>query len=80
MTTITLELPDTLAQQLRQGHVDDKEIQTVAVAAIEFWLANSEQLAALAARSGGRFTESGTLFARHLIQQNRALFESLARR
>jgi hypothetical protein len=79
MTTITLELPDTLAQQLRQGRVDDKEIQTVAVAA-EFWLANSEQLAALAARSGGRFTESGTLFARHLIQQNRALFESLARR
>lgn len=78
METVTLELPDALAQQLRQKRVSEKEIQTVAMAAIEFWLANAEHLNA--APSGGRFTESGTLFARRLIQQNRALFETLARR
>ena len=79
MTTVTLELPDTLAQQLRQKQVGEKEIQAVAVAAIEFWVANADQFPATV-RASSQFTESGASFARRLIQQNRALFETLARR
>ena len=79
MTTVTLELPDALAQQLRQKQVGEKEIQAVAVAAIEFWVANADQFLATA-RASSRFTESGASFARRLIQQNRALFATLASR
>ena len=80
MTTMTLELPDSLAQQLQQKHVSPQLVQSVAVAALEFWLANADELPQDTAQASTRFTESGADFARRLIQQNRALFEALAQR
>ncbi len=80
MQTLTLELPETLAQQLRQKHISEQEIQAVVVATLELWLANRDQAPFQAASYTGRFAESGTSFARHLIQENRELFETLAHR
>jgi len=80
MTTLTLELPESLIEQLRQRHISEQEIQAVAVAALEFWLANADQAEKGTAQSAGRFSASGTQFARRLIQQNRTLFETLAQR
>ncbi|MBI4673164.1 MAG: hypothetical protein HY741_16035 [Chloroflexi bacterium] len=78
MTTLTLELPDTLAEQLRQQQINTKEIQAIVVVTLETWLASLGQNSTTQNR--GRFAESGTLFARRLIQQNRELFETLAQR
>ena len=77
MTTLTLELPDTLVRQLHQKQVSDKEIQAIAQAALEIWLANAEARAEL--RPEGRFSESAVPFMRRLISRNRELFETLAR-
>jgi len=80
MTTLTLELPESLVERLRERHISEQEIQTVAVAALEFWLASADQIEKPAAPAVGRFAASGASFARRLIQQNRALFETLAQR
>jgi hypothetical protein len=66
----------TLAKQLRQPEISQKEIQAIVVATLETWLATLEQKPT--PQSQGRFAESGTAFARCLIQQNRELFETLA--
>lgn len=78
MSTLTLELPDTLANQLRQQEISQKEIQAIVIATLETWLASLGQNST--PQNQGRFAESGTVFARRLIQQNRELFETLARR
>jgi len=52
----------------------------VAVAALEFWLANAGQIEKPATPAAGRFAASGASFARRLIQQNRALFKTFAQR
>jgi len=78
MTTLTLELPDTLAQQLRQKHVDEKEIKAIALAAVEIWL--EHQSATEETLPKGRFEQSAVPFIRRLILRNQELFETLARR
>lgn len=80
MTTLTLELPEALAERLRKRRISEQDIQAVAVAALEFWLENADHVEQLATPTPGRFGASGTSFARRLIQQNRALFETLAQR
>ena len=72
--TITLELPDMLAQQLRKKQVDEKEIKAIALAALEMWLAQTGEQATTDVRSKGRFSESAVPFTRRLISQNRELF------
>lgn len=78
MTTLTLQVPDTLAQQLRQQQIGEKEIQTIVIATLETWLATLGQNPM--PHNSERFSESGATFARRLIQQNRELFETLAQR
>ncbi|HKZ86093.1 MAG TPA: hypothetical protein VJ793_20855 [Anaerolineae bacterium] len=80
MTTLTLELPESLVERLRERRISEQEIQTVAVAALEFWLANAGQIEKPATPAAGRFAASGASFARRLIQQNRALFKTFAQR
>jgi hypothetical protein len=80
MTTLTLELPDTVAQQLQQKQVDEREIKAVALAAVELWLEHLGQGDANETRPGGRFEESAVPFIRRLILRNKELFETLARR
>lgn len=76
MTTITLDLPLSLTEQLVQRQIAEEEIKAVALAAIELWLAQPTT----ETEQSGRFSQSAVPFARHLIQQNRELFETLAQR
>ena len=78
MTTLTLELPEALGHQLRQKQIDEAEAKSVALAALEIWLAQTDQPVGDA--RPGRFAESAVPFMRRLISQNRMLFETLARR
>ena len=78
MSTLTLKVPDTLARQLREKQISEREIQAIVVATLEVWLANLES--SIPTSTPGRFGESGALFARRLIQQNRELFQLLAQR
>ena len=75
--TIAIELPEALTEQFRARQIPEKEIEAVAVAALEIWLA---QQPAKTGANGGRFSESAAPFVRQLIAQNRELFETLAQR
>jgi len=72
--TLTIELPDSLIDQLKERQIPEEELKAVAVAALEIWLAQQHSA------SGGRFTESAVPFVRRLIAENRELFEALAQR
>lgn len=72
--TLTIELPETLTEQLRARSIPDKEAEAVAIAALEIWLAQKHSV------SGNRFNESAVPFVQRLIAQNRELFEKLAQR
>jgi len=72
--TLTIELPDTLAEQFREREISKEEIEAVVLAALEI------RLAGQLAENGGRFGESAVPFVRRLIAQNRELFETLAQR
>jgi hypothetical protein len=76
MTTITLDLPLSLTEQLAQRQIAEEEVKAVALAAIELWLAQP----ATETEPSGRFSQSAVPFARRLIRQNRELFETLAQR
>jgi hypothetical protein len=80
MTTITLELPKTLVEQIQEKHVDQKEVEAIAFGALEIWLAQKEQPANIEIDRSKRFAESALPFIRNLIEQNRELFETLAQR
>lgn len=79
MVTLTLELPENLAQQLREKQIAEQEVKAVALAALEIWLAQKEQ-PELAETEGGRFSKSAVPFIQRLISQNQELFEILAQR
>ena len=72
--TLTVELPDSLTEQLRERQIPEEELKAVAIAALEIWLAGRHST------SGGRFTETAVPFVRRLIAENRELFEALAQR
>lgn len=80
MVTLTLELPDNLAQQLREKQVAEQEVKAVALAALEIWLAQREQPEIVGTDHYGRFSESAVPFIQRLISQNQELFEILAQR
>lgn len=72
--TLTIELPETLTEQLRARAIPEKEVQAIAIAAVEIWL--TQQPSA----TGNRFSESAIPFVERLLTQNRELFEKLAQR
>jgi hypothetical protein len=72
--TLTIELPDSLAEQFRERQTPEEEMKAVAVAALEIWLTQRHST------SDSRFTESAVPFVRRLIAENRELFEALAKR
>jgi hypothetical protein len=74
MTTLTLELPDTITEQLQARAIPEKQVRAVALAAVEIWLRQPAQT------SERRFAESAVPFVERLIAQNRELFEALAQR
>jgi len=72
--TLTIELPNSLIEQVNERHIQEEELKSVAIAALEIWLAQDRST------NGGRFSESAVPFVRRLIAENRDLFEALARR
>jgi hypothetical protein len=71
---LTVELPDSLIEQLRARQISSAKIDAVATAALEIWLAQEHS------RSNGRFSESAVPFVRRLIAENHELFDALAKR
>ncbi len=71
--TLTIELPDTLANQFRERQIPENELNAIAVAVWEICLTQRDS------KNGSRFAESAVPFARQLIAQNRELFELLAK-
>ena len=72
--TVTIELPDTLTEQLRARAIPEKEMEKVVLTVLESWLAQPRTIA------DGRPARNATAFANRFIDQNRELFEALARR
>ena len=72
-TSLSIHVPETLIQQIRERQISDKQIEAIVLAALEIWLAQEET-------STGVFAESAVPFVRRLIAQNRTLFETLAQR
>ena len=82
MSTLTIELPETLAQAVRTRNVPVEEVQAVAVIAIENWLRIRSDRVAKGIGFGegrSRFSASAVPFVEKLIQENCELFEQLAR-
>ena len=73
--TLAIELPVALTEQIQARQISDKQIEAVAVAAVEIWLTQAPT-----EPSANRFSESAASFTRRLIAQNRQLFDELAQR
>ena len=74
MTTLTIEFPDRLAQQLQTQGVSQEQLKKVIVHFVELYLneynSNPVKIPKLT---------DGAEFASRMIMNNRALFEELAR-
>jgi hypothetical protein len=77
-STITLEIPETLALQIDEQQISEQELQAVLTAMLETWLAQRASSQEAMAKPG-RFSQSAIPFARRLVAQNRVLFEELAK-
>ena len=74
MTSLTLDLPPRLAQALAARQIDEKQAQRIALAALE--LSVEKGIGPIPLSPAGEAVD----FARKLIDENRPLFEELARR
>jgi hypothetical protein len=72
--TLTIELPDSLIEQLNERQIPEEQVKAVTIAALEIWLAQQQST------NGGRFSDSAVPFVRRLIAENRELFDALAQR
>lgn len=71
---LTVELPDSLIEQLGARQITQAKIDAVANAALEIWLAQEKSTI------GGPFSESAVPFVQRLIAENHELFDALAHR
>ena len=83
MTTVTIELPEDLTIELRDRHIPDEIVHHIVVQAIKDWLHN-EGTASLSAAENANgtaspFAESAIPFIDKLIDENRSLFDRLAK-
>ncbi len=84
MTTITITLPDEVAAQLEAKHISQKQLDTFVVTAVKAWL-NRRQVSTdvqnvVQERPWSEaFQDSAIDFVDQLIDENRALFDELAR-
>ena len=78
--TLTIELPESVAQELQSREIPPQRVRAFVVQAIEAWLrlqstrasdsSNEEELSP--------FAESAQRFVEQLVRENRELFERLA--
>ena len=74
MTTLTIELPDRISQQIRDRRISPERLEDIIVSMVDAYLQES---APESESSEARWTDSKE-FAKRIISKNRALFEELA--
>jgi hypothetical protein len=74
MTTLTIELPDTIAQHIRDRKIPPERLEHVILHFVEAYLQENES----SGFQNATWSDSKD-FARRVISNNRALFEELAR-
>jgi hypothetical protein len=82
MTTITITLPDAVARQLEAEHISQQQLDAVVVAALQTWLHHrqgSQDMGGQERPWSEAFQECADDFIDQLIDENKALFEELAR-
>jgi len=84
MATITVRLPEDLTTQLEAEHINKGQLDSFLVAAIRVWLMRRQMAKKARLKVANRswskaFQDSAVAFVDQLIDDNRALFEELAR-
>jgi hypothetical protein len=83
MTTVTIELPEDLTIELHDRHIPNEIVHQIVVQAIKDWLRNQGTSSLPATEdtneSASPFAESAIPFIDKLIDENRSLFDRLAR-
>ena len=81
MDKVTIELPESVTQELDHRHIPLQWVRTFVVQAIEAWLRVQDQQDStnLKPSTPSRFSESALPFAEKLVNENRELFEQLAK-
>ena len=83
MSQITLDLPEDITAEIEGQHISQEEVYHVAVRAIRDWLDQRAEVSTRAledaSAASSRFAESAIPFADRLIEENRTLFERLAK-
>ena len=84
MATITITLPDEMAAQIEAKHISQKQLDAFVVTAVQAWL-NRPQVSKDMQNSvqerpwSKAFQDSAVDFVDQLIDEDKALFEALAR-
>ena len=84
MATITINLPEEVAAQIEAKHISQKQLDAFVVAAVKAWL-NRRQVSKDGQNSvqerpwSEAFQDSAVDFVDQLIDEDKALFEALAR-
>ena len=84
MTTITITLPDEVAARLQAKYISQQQLDTFVITAVKAWL-NRHQTSQKAQNIvqerpwSEAFQDSAIDFVDQLIDENKALFEELAR-
>ena len=83
MSQITLDLPEDIIAEIAGQHISEEEVYHVILRAIRDWLDHRAEVSTLAPEaasiSSSRFAESAIPYADKLIEENRTLFERLAK-
>jgi hypothetical protein len=84
MDTITVRLPDDVAAQLEAEQISEEQLDSFLVAAVKAWLVRRRVVERPQPKVEKRpwseaFRDSAVAFVDQLIDENRALFEELAR-
>jgi hypothetical protein len=78
--TLTIDLPESVAQELDHRHISSQQVRAFVIEVVEAWLRirSTETATAPIEKTGSRFSSSATGFAEKLVRENRELFERLA--
>ena len=83
MSQIRLDLPEDIAAEIEGQHISEEEVYHVVLRAIRDWLDQRAEVSTLAPEEAGtsfsRFAESAIPYVDRLIEENRTLFERLAK-
>jgi len=83
MSQITLDLPEDIVAEIEGQQISEAEVYVVVLRAIRDWLDHRAEVSTFAPResniSSSRFAESAIPYADKLIEENRSLFERLAK-